>query len=74
MSKVSQSDGDGLPTMGEEAEFILADLAHNVRKTSERAWRKEADKISKLPGSPERSNHTTLKDFNNYVNYVSRTS
>jgi hypothetical protein len=68
---MTQSDSDGLPTMGDEAEFILADLAHNIRKTSEAAWRKEADKIAKLPGSPERSNHSTMKDFHNYVNYVS---
>ena len=69
---ITQSTGDGLPTMGEEAEFILADIARNVKKTSERAWRNEADKIAKLPGSPERSNHHTMKDFHYYVNYVSR--
>lgn len=67
-----KADSDGLPTMGEEAEFALADLAHNIRKTSEVAWRKQADKIAKLPGSPERSNHHTLKDFNHYVNYTSQ--
>lgn len=68
---ITQNSTDGIPTMGEEAEFILAELAHNIRKTSETAWRKQADKIAKLPGSPERSNHHTMKDFHNYVNYVS---
>jgi len=68
---ITKESGDGLPTMGEEAEFALADLAHNIRKTSERAWRKEANRIAKLPGSPERSNHHTMKDFNHYVNYIS---
>ena len=63
-----KADSDGLPTMGEEAEFILADIAHNIRKTSESAWRKEADKIAKLPGSPEHSNHHTVKDFNYVTN------